>query len=90
MPNSEVVVSAEVGIEGRDLLFAFGDEDTRHGLSRGQGRDGLCFAVVGFEENLDGEDEEHGCGEVTDCGESHQAIDAERFLPYATKQGCAS
>ena len=37
VPDSEVVVSAEVGIEGRDLLFAFSDKDTWHGLVGGEG-----------------------------------------------------
>ena len=32
--DAEVSVAAEVGVEGRDLLFAFGDEDAGHGVQR--------------------------------------------------------
>ena len=49
--DAEVSVAAGVRIEGRDLLFAFGDENSGHGMGHGMGHGSRVTGGVRFAEN---------------------------------------
>jgi hypothetical protein len=73
-PDSEILVSAEVRIKGRNLLFAFGDQDFRHGMIWSAEQ-----RMVASEQQLDlGGDRDRAC-EVRERGAGEQGFSADHI-----------